>query len=49
MDRLQAAIAGFQTIDADPAYKEQAAKNLDALADGAGVRSLPAADRMAHR
>jgi phosphoglucomutase len=28
MDRLQQAIAGFQTIDADPAYKEQAAKNL---------------------
>ena len=28
MDRLQQAIAGFQTVDADPAYKEQAAKNL---------------------
>jgi phosphoglucomutase/phosphomannomutase len=28
MDRLQAAIAGFQTIDADQAYKDQAAKNL---------------------
>jgi len=28
MDRLQAAIAGFQTIDADAAYKDQAAKNL---------------------
>lgn len=29
MDRLQAAIAGFQTIDADPAYKQQAAKFLE--------------------
>jgi phosphoglucomutase len=29
MDRLHAAIAGFQTIDADPAYKQQAAKNLE--------------------
>lgn len=28
MDRLQQAIAGFQTIDADAAYKDQAAKNL---------------------
>jgi phosphoglucomutase/phosphomannomutase len=28
MDRLQQASAGFQTIDADHAYKEQAAKNL---------------------
>lgn len=28
MDRLQAAIAGFQTIDADQSYKDQAAKNL---------------------
>ncbi|MBI3821548.1 MAG: phospho-sugar mutase [Planctomycetes bacterium] len=28
MDRLQQAISGFQTVDADPAYKEQAAKNL---------------------
>lgn len=28
MDRLQAAIAGFQTIDADRAYKDQAAKFL---------------------
>lgn len=28
MDRLQAATAGFQTIDADAAYKDQAAKNL---------------------
>ncbi len=28
MDRLQSATAGFQTIDADPAYKQQAAKNL---------------------
>ncbi len=29
MDRLQAAGAGFQTIDADAAYKQQAAKNLE--------------------
>ncbi len=29
MDRLQAAIAGFQTIDADPSLKQQAAKNLE--------------------
>ena len=28
MDRLQQATAGFQTIDADPSYKAQAAKNL---------------------
>ncbi len=28
MDRLQQAIAGFQTIDADAAYKDQAGKNL---------------------
>ena len=28
MDRLQAAVGGFQSVDADPAYKEQAAKNL---------------------
>ena len=30
MDRLQQAIAGFQTIDADPAYKEQAEQLLPA-------------------
>src|ERR1035438_10291438 len=29
MDRLHAAIAGFQAIDADPSYKQQAAKNLE--------------------
>jgi phosphoglucomutase len=29
MDRLQAAIAGFETIDADAAYKQQAAKHLE--------------------
>ena len=29
MDRLQAAIAGFQTIDADAASKQQAARNLE--------------------
>src|SRR6478736_3796131 len=29
MDRLQAAIAGFETIDADASYKLQAAKNLE--------------------
>ena len=28
MDRLQAAVAGFQSIDVDAAYKDQAAKNL---------------------
>src|SRR5260370_42627596 len=28
MDRLQQAVTGFQTVDADPTYKEQAAKNL---------------------
>ncbi len=28
MNRLQAAIAGFQTIDADPEYRQQAAANL---------------------
>src|SRR5215207_10386376 len=28
MDRLQAAVAGFQTIDADAAYKDQAAIHL---------------------
>src|SRR5712671_6403836 len=28
MDRLQAAVAGFQTIDADAALKERAARNL---------------------
>ena len=28
MDRLQAAVAGFQNIDADAAYKQQATKNL---------------------
>jgi phosphoglucomutase/phosphomannomutase len=28
MDRLQPAVTGFQTVDADPTYKEQAAKNL---------------------
>jgi phosphoglucomutase/phosphomannomutase len=28
MDRWQAAVAGFQTIDADPTYKEQAARHL---------------------
>src|SRR5438132_9949183 len=28
MDRLQHAIAGFQIVDADASYKEQAAKNL---------------------
>src|ERR1700722_17479636 len=28
MDSLPQAIAGFDTIDADPAYKQQAAKNL---------------------
>ncbi|HZZ81342.1 MAG TPA: phospho-sugar mutase [Gemmataceae bacterium] len=29
MDRLEAAIAGFETIDADASYKQQAAKNLE--------------------
>ena len=28
MDRLQHAIAGFQTVDADASYRDQAAKNL---------------------